>query len=125
MPKQFSAGDLVHRVAFATRKPESDGYGNTEGAFVDRYPVWAALIPKVGGEAVQAARLSGVQPYNLTVRDSPEMRQVTTDWRARHLADCPCGRSANELYNIRSGPIDPFQTRQWLEMTVDAGGASG
>jgi len=118
------AGDLDHRVAFATRKTESDGYGNTEGVFVDHYPVSAALVPKLGGEAVQAARLSGVQPYILTVRDSPEMRQVTTDWRARHLVDCPCGRSANELYNIR-GIIDPDGKRQWLEMTVDAGGASG
>lgn len=120
----MGAGDLKHRVAFASRKNESDGFGNTEGVFVDRYPVWAALAPRFGGEAVQAARLSGVQPYNLTVRDSPEMRQVTTDWRARHLADCPCGRSANELYNIR-GIINPDQKNQWLEMTVDAGGASG
>lgn len=125
MPKKLGAGDLDHRVAFATRKSESDGYGNTEGAFVDRYPVWAALIPRLGGEAVQAARLSGVQPYTVTVRDSPEMRQVTSDWRVHHLADCPCGRSANELYNISSPTIDPVGDRQWLQMDVVAGGASG
>lgn len=124
MGNEPGAGDLDHRVAFATRKAESDGSGNTEGAFVDRYPVWAKLAPKLGGEAVLGSRLAGVQPYAITVRDSPEMRRVTTDWRARHLSDCPCGRSENELYNIR-GIIDPYQTRKWLEMTVDAGGASG
>lgn len=114
----LGAGDLKHRIAFA-RRPEQadDGFGNVEGEFIEHYVVSAALRPKFGGEQVEAERLSGRQPYTLTVRSSPEMRQVTTDWRARDV-------DTDELFNIR-GIINPDQKKQWLEMLVDSGGASG
>lgn len=122
----IGAGDLKHRVVFGKRPTQTaDSIGNTEGEFVDHYPVWAALRPKFGGEQVQAERLTGIQPYTLTVRYSPEMLEVSTDWRARHCCDGNCGVELDAVFNIRSGPIDPYGTRQWLEMLVDAGGASG
>lgn len=118
------AGDLDHRLIFGKRKIEADVYGNDDGAFVGHYPVWAGLRPRVGGETVTAMRLQGIQPYTLTVRDSVEMREVNTDWQAQHASDCPCGRTLNELYNIR-GIINPDQRNKYLEMVVDSGGAPG
>lgn len=118
------AGDLKHKLIFGKRESETDEYGNADGAFIGHYPVSAGLRPRFGGEAVTAMRLQGIQPYTVTVRDSVEMREVNTDWQAQHSPDCPCGRTLNELYNIR-GITNPDQKNKYLEMVVDSGGASG
>lgn len=119
------AGDLKHKLIFGKRSVEVDEYGNSDGAFVGHYIVSAALKPRFGGEAVLAMRLQGIQPYTVTVRDSPEMREVNSDWQAQHSLDCPCGRKLNELFNIRGDPTNPDQKNKYLEMVVDSGGAVG
>ncbi len=121
----YGAGDLKHRVAFAKRAVQTDdGYGNVEGAFVEHYVVSAGFRPKFGGEQVDAARLSGIQPYSVTVRSSPEMREVTPEWRMRHACDGFCGVPEGVEFNIR-GITNPDQKSQWLEMLVESGVASG
>lgn len=122
-----SAADLDHRIAFAKRPVQADdGYGNTEGAFVEHHVVWAGVRPRFGGESVQAMRLSGIQPYTVTVRSSPEMLEVTPYWRVRHACDGACGIPEGIEFNIRTPPT-PLQApwNHWLEMIVESGVAVG
>lgn len=112
------AGDLRERIIFEKRETgEDDGYGNVEDQWKIQFVVWANVAPKFGGEAVQAARLSGIQPYNITVRSSSDTRLIAVEWRARHERD-------GTIYNIRS-ITNPDQKNQYLELTTDTGVASG
>ncbi len=66
-----------------------------------------------GGEVVIGARLQGKQPVVVTVHNTPETRQVTTEWRMRDRDD-------GTVFNIRSGPV-PTDNRLYLEFTVESG----
>lgn len=106
VPARASAGDLRYSVGFYQRpalgisSPPAD-YGNTEDEFSDtaNFIVSANIEPKLGGEAVLAARLTGKNLVNITVRQSPNTVLVTTDWKAKN-------ERTGEEYNIRS-VIDP------------------
>lgn len=111
-----NAGDLRHRIAFEKRETVADDYGNEEGDFSEQFTVAAAVQAKFGGEAVTAARLTGQQPVTITVRQSSNTRQVTTDWRARDAR-------SGTIYNIRS-IADPDDGRAWLEMLCQSGAAT-
>ena len=76
-------------------------YGNTEDNFpaTADFVVSANIEPKLGGEAVLAARLTGKHIVNITVRQSTNTALVTTDWKAKD-------EHSGEEYNIRS-VIDP------------------
>lgn len=77
------AGQLRERVTFQRRDRTPDGYGNeVAGGWTDQFTVYARLMPRLGGEEVIAARMTGVQPYILTVRSSSLTRGVSPDWRA-------------------------------------------
>lgn len=77
------AGALRERVIFQRRGETPDGSGNEiTGEWTDQFEEAARLQPRLAGEAVIAARLTGVQPYILTVRSSRRTRDVTTAWRA-------------------------------------------
>ena len=92
------AGTLRYRVTFAERNTTQDEYGNASTGWLDRCTVAAAIFPRLGGEAVEAARLAGRQPVVIRVRKSPDTESITTDWKATDQA----GRE----YNIRTA-IDP------------------
>jgi len=111
----ISAGDLRFRVGFFQRALQSDGYGNTQSEFPDdpEFTVSAAIVPKLGGESIQAARLVGRKHVNITVRSSGVTRMVSESWKARDM------RSGVD-YNIRS-IIDPDGKRQWIEMLCEEG----
>jgi head-tail adaptor len=110
------AGDLRYRVTFAERDTTQDEYGNVSGGWVDRFTVSANIIAKLGGEAVDAARLAGRQPVLIRVRKSPDTRLITTDWRATD--------GEGREYNIRTA-IDPLigDSRHglWIEMIAETG----
>jgi head-tail adaptor len=93
------AGDLRHRVAFAERDQTEDEFGNVSQGWVDRFTVSANIIPRLGGETVEAARLAGRQPVVIRVRASPATVQITTDWKATD--------EAGKVYNIRTA-VDPL-----------------
>ena len=76
------AGTLRYRVTFAERNTTSDEYGNPSTGWVNRCTVAANIIARLGGEAVEAARLAGRQPVTIRVRKSPETARITTDWKA-------------------------------------------
>jgi head-tail adaptor len=110
------AGDLRYRVTFAERDSVEDEYGNVTTGWIDRFTVSANIIAKLGGEAVDAARLAGRQPVVIRVRKSPDTSLITTDWKATD--------QAGHEYNIRAA-IDPLigdsQHGFWIEMIAETG----
>lgn len=115
MSKHPGAGDLRERVHFQSRAAVDDGYGNSRGEWVTRFTEPAAMKPLRGGEEVMAARLQGVQPYVVTVRQSSRTRQVASDWR---LVDA---RDPSRVFAVASPPSDPDGRRQWLDILVRLG----
>jgi head-tail adaptor len=114
---EYGAGALRYRLTFAERDTVEDEYGNIGLTWIDRFTVSGNITAKVGGEAVDAARLQGRQPVILTVRRSTDTRQVTTDWKATEV------ESGTE-FNIRTS-VDPFigtsQHGLWFEMIAETG----
>lgn len=104
-------------MQFSCRSVTDDGYGNTRGAFVAQFTVWARVQPRLGGETVMQARLAGTQPAVIRVRQSSQTRQIETDWLARNI-------DAGVSYNIRS-IVDPYEGDdrhgRWLDMLVETG----
>jgi head-tail adaptor len=93
------AGGLRHRVTFSERDQVQDEFGNVSTGWLERFTCSANILPRLGGEAVEAARLAGRQPVVIRVRASPDTRNVTTDWKATDEK----GRE----YNIRTA-VDPL-----------------
>ena len=114
---EYGAGAMRYRLKFAERDAVEDEWGNVSTGWIDRFTVSGSITAKVGGEAVDAARLAGRQPVILTVRRSPDTRLVTTDWKATEM------ESGTE-FNIRT-TIDPLigtsQHGIWLEMIAETG----
>jgi len=113
------AGDLNKRVSFSKKEVISDDspplpdYGNTEEDFVVQFTVAARIRPRLGGEAVQAARLEGRNFVNITIRASAQSRLITTDWIATDTR-------SGEVFNIRS-VIEPPQDIEFLELLCERG----
>lgn len=80
-----AAGPLIDMIAFDQLDNVTDGAGNTNGKFIQRFRAHGAFIYLRGGETVQASRLEGVQPAVLRVRISANTSMVTTDWRCRDV----------------------------------------
>lgn len=114
-----SPAELTEAVRFERRRDVDDGYGNTKGdwqTLIEKRR--AKLHPTRGGEAVQAARLQGVQSWDCWVRFDSETRQLTSDDRAVDLAD------ARRTFAIRFvGDLEG--TRTWLFVQLEAGVADG
>lgn len=115
----MGAGELRHRITFDKREdvnPDAPlDLGNVQSAFVEQFTVWAAVQAKLGGETVTAARLTGQQPVNITVRQSSLTKQIGTDWRARD--------NAGTVYAIRS-IIDPEDDGAYFEILTQTGVAA-
>lgn len=113
----MQAGKLRHRLRFEARGGQDpDEHGIAESDWAEQFTVAAAVQPTFGGEAVTAARLEGRQPMIITVRASPDTRQITTDWRATDI-------HSGDVLNIRS-VADPDDRRQWIEMLAEKGVAT-
>ena len=82
---EYGAGQLRYRLKFSERDTVNDDYGNPSTGWTDRFTVSGNITAKVGGEAVDAARLAGRQPVVVTVRRSPDTRLVTTDWKVTEV----------------------------------------
>lgn len=110
------AGALRHRVTFAERNTIEDAYGNVSTGWLDRFTVSANIIPRLGGEAVEAARLAGRQPVIIRVRKSPDTVKIKTDWKATD--------GAGNIYNIRTA-IDPYLGDNRFGFFIDMMAESG
>lgn len=91
----MGAGKYNRRVIFQSAAAGSDRFGNkTTGAWVDKFTVYAEIVPKFGSEQIMAGKLAGRTPFNITVRYSSDTVQVTEAWR---VVD-----DLGIVYNIRS-----------------------
>lgn len=110
------AGPLRHRLTFAKRNAVEDEFGNVSTGWLDQFTVSAAITPRLGGEAIDAARLAGRQPVIIRVRQSPGTRAIETDWKATD--------EAGKAYNIRTA-VDPNsgdnQHGLWIDMLAESG----
>ncbi|HEV7345474.1 MAG TPA: head-tail adaptor protein [Devosia sp.] len=115
------AGALRERLHFQRRDIAGggDGWGGDpipgSGEFATQFTVSAGMRPRVGTEAVDAARLSGQQPYVVTVRNTAQTRGVTVAWQ---LVDA---RDSNRVFAVKSPPADPDGKNAWLEFLVTSG----
>lgn len=75
------AQQLRERVTFQWR--DDSGAPGAAGEWTDQFTLAARLKPRLtGSEAVVASRMSGQQPYILTVRSDRRSRMVDRDWQA-------------------------------------------
>lgn len=116
-PKRSGSGSLSEVVAFQVRSVADDGYGNpVSGDYATQFFEPCRLQPKMGSEPVLAARLTGVQPFLLTVRSSARTRGVTPAWRA-------VNSRTGAVYNIATvANVD--ERGAYLEMLVIDGVAT-
>jgi SPP1 family predicted phage head-tail adaptor len=108
----MAAGEFNYRVAFDAPVTLPDGSGGTENGWSEAFQAYAAFMFLRGGETVQAARLTGRQPVVVTIYNTAEARQVTTDWRMRDTR-------AGTVYNVRT--VIPSDDRAHLELTCESG----
>lgn len=117
-PPSYNAGQLRHSIRFERRRTENDGMGNMVGS-------WRTLVSGVrakvantrGGEDVRAARLTGISTFDIVVRSSDALRDVTT---ADRIVDERTGQSFNIQW---IGNLD--EKDRWLTITCLAGGVDG
>lgn len=114
----MTAGKLRQRVHFQRRGVLDDGYGNEiSGPFETVFSDAAEFIPLKGGESVQAARLTGVQPYIVRVRSSIAARAVGPEWQ---IVDARSGK----VLAITAPPANTDQKNAYLDIMVRDGVAS-
>lgn len=114
------AGDFRRRVRFSRPNQTTDEYGNVTTGWDDLFSVSANISPRLGGETVMAARLTGRQPVIVRVRQTPDTRGVHTDWK---VTDITAGADGT-AYNIRT-VADPYmgtvEHGKFLDMLAEAG----
>lgn len=110
-------GALRERLTFQSPTPFDDEMGNLTEGWSDEFTVWARLQPRVGGESVLAARLTGTQVYLIHVRSSTDTLRISSDWRAVHAND---GR----VFQIKSPSRNMDEKRAYLEMDAQLGVAA-
>lgn len=115
-PKRSGSGSLSERVIFQCRIETDDGAGNVESDWVDQFVEPCRMVVKLGSETVQAARLTGVQPFSMIVRYSASTSAVTPAWRVVNARN-------GVAYNIATvANVD--ERRAYLEMLVTSGVAT-
>lgn len=109
------AGPMRESFAFDCREGVEDQYGNVVGEFVEQFRCAACADALKGTESVMASRLTGVQPYVVTIRYSTQAAQVTPAWRARDTR-------AGIAYAIKT--VVPRPRKDYVDMTCVVGGAA-
>lgn len=113
------AGALNQRLVFEKRTNTPDDYGNVAADFEVQFTEPAELVvPRLGNEAVTAARLAGQQPVTIRVGMNSRTVQIQADWRAVD------SRNPAIIYALTAPPVDRLQTRQWLEIPAVIGVAA-
>jgi SPP1 family predicted phage head-tail adaptor len=115
------AGDFRRRCSFAKPDNVEDEFGNVTAGWQTMFEVWANITPRLGGETVEAARLTGRQPVVVRVRKTPDTITIRTDWM---ITDTVSGIT----YNVRaiSDPhLGDLEHGKWLDILAEAGVAIG
>lgn len=109
------AGELRERLTFQSPASVEDGLGNYTEGWSDEFSVYARVQPKVGGEAVLAARLAGRQTYLIHVRSSADTKRISPDWQATDARD------ATRVFQIKSPSRNMDEKGHYLEMDAEIG----
>lgn len=81
------AGTLRERVRIEQRSSMRDGIGSVVGGYAHDGDVWAAVTPLVPGDLAQAASLSVMPRWRVTMRKREGISPGTRlTWRARYLS---------------------------------------
>lgn len=110
-------GKFTRALRFESPQRHDDGAGDTIVVWQEEFVVSADVFARMGSEAVLAARLTGIQPVEITVRRSDRTRRITSDWRA---VDARSG----EVFALVSPPADPDGKRATLRMLGRSGVAA-
>lgn len=108
------AGSLRDRVIFDRPVVQPTGDGGTETGWSgtpESHECNAEFIYQRGSESVEAARLEGRAIYKIRIRSTGKSRQITTDWRMRHVRK-------KQIYDIRE--FDDVTDRRWIYLVVEA-----
>lgn len=99
-------GQLRRRVQF--RRRAADSNGSYTGAWQTVVTRDARVQPKFGGEAVQAARMAGQLPVNITIRRNAETEVIDNSFEARDARD------TSIVWDITGATIS--EDRVWIEV---------
>jgi SPP1 family predicted phage head-tail adaptor len=90
-----------------------DDYGNEMAEWQFQFTIPAGVRARLGGEQVLAARLTGVQPYTVTVRQCDVSTPVSTDWKI-HIEDLNLDLAIVSI-------VDPNDKRAYFDMLCQSG----
>lgn len=107
------SGRLSERIAFDAPTATPNGHGGTVQGWAVRHECWAGVTYLRGTEPVIAARLVGVQPVVVRVRNCAAARQIASDWRARDM------RTGVEY--ALTGNAVPSDDRAYLDFMAKSG----
>lgn len=110
----MAAGRMNRWLRFEAREVRDDLMGNRQADFVERFCRWAEIRPSLGIETVNAARLAGEQPVDITVYRDCETRTIAVDWRAVDVHD-------GTIYAMSSPAIDLDQKNALLTIKAVSG----
>jgi len=105
---------MKHRLRFEAREIRDDLMGNRQADFVERFCRWAEIRPSLGIETVNAARLAGEQPVDITVYRDSETKTISVDWRAVDVNE-------GTIYALASPPVDLDQKNARLTIKAVSG----
>lgn len=109
-----SIGSLRSSVRFERRVDSADGIGGFTSSWSPVATVAAKLTPLKGGEEVRAARLSGQEPVEITVRSETLTRSITSADRAVDVR-------SGQTFNIKwTGNLD--ERDRFITVIAQAGG---
>ncbi|MBC9245158.1 phage head closure protein [Paracoccus sp. 11-3] len=107
---QKSAGQLTKRAEFLKPFMEKDADGRVIQRYDLQFRSWAHVLPLRGGEQIMQARMAAKAPAIVTIRATPEAREITSEWRLR---------IGGIEYDLKEHPRES-QDRAFLEMLVEA-----
>lgn len=108
---------MTRRLRFESPAPSSNALNEVEDGWREEFTVSAEVFSRMGSETVLAARLTGLQPVEITVRRSSATRRITAAWRAVDVR-------SGEVFALTSPAADPDGSRAWLKMMGTAGVAA-
>lgn len=107
------AAILSERFGFDAPTATPNGQGGTVMGWAMRHECWSGVTYLRGTEPVIAARLVGVQPVVIRVRNCAAARAIGGDWRARDLR-------TGVVYAVKGNPV-PSGDRAYLDIMATSG----
>ena len=107
------SGRLSDRMAFDAPTATPNGGGGTVQGWAVQHECWAGVTYLRGTEPVIAARLVGVQPVVIRVRNCAAARAIASDWRARDMR-------TGVIYALAGNAV-PTDDRAYLDFMAKIG----